>query len=82
MAGIYEVGRWDRLRCHNVVMLYECDYRWGFGLDIGFTDHFTTRLGTSNYSATANLYTLQITTTLAKFFQPAVPSPAAPRQRL
>jgi hypothetical protein len=28
-----------------------------------FVDHFTTRLGTtSNYSATANLHTLQITT--------------------
>jgi hypothetical protein len=32
-------------------------------LDIGFTEHFTTRLGTtSNYSAIANLHTSQITT--------------------
>jgi hypothetical protein len=38
-------------------------------LDIGFIDHLYTQLGTrSNYSITANLQTLQITTTHAKSF--------------
>jgi hypothetical protein len=45
------------------------DYRWGFGLHIGFIDHFKTRLGTaSNYSATAYFHSLQITTAPAKSF--------------
>jgi hypothetical protein len=42
---------------------------WIFGLDIGFIDHSTTRLGTaSNYSDIANLHTLQITTAHPKSF--------------
>jgi hypothetical protein len=45
------------------------DYRWGFGLDIGFTGHLYTQLGTtSNYSTIANLHTLQITTAHAMSF--------------
>jgi hypothetical protein len=45
------------------------DYRRGFGLDIEFIDHLYTKLETtSNYSATANLHTLQITTAHAKSF--------------
>jgi hypothetical protein len=52
----------------------------GFRLDIGFIDHLYTQLGTtSNYSAIANLHTLQITTAFAKpLFQPAVSSSAVP----
>jgi hypothetical protein len=47
--------------------VYMSDSRRGFGLDIGFIDHFNTQLGTtSNYSAIANLHTLQITRTDAK----------------
>jgi hypothetical protein len=46
-----------------------CDYRRGFGLDIGFIDHLYTQLGTTSiYSAIATLHTLQITTTHAKSF--------------
>jgi hypothetical protein len=39
------------------------DYRRGFGLEIGFIDHFNTRLAnTFNYSAIADFHILQITT--------------------
>jgi hypothetical protein len=42
------------------------EYRWGFELEIGFIDHFNTRLMTTlNYSAIAELHTLQITTVSA-----------------
>jgi hypothetical protein len=45
----------------------------GFGLEIGFIDHFNTRLVTTlNYNAFADLHTLQITTARAKSFQSAV----------
>jgi hypothetical protein len=55
------------------------DYRWGFGLEIGFIGHFNTRLVTTiNYSAIADLHTLQITTAHAKSFQSAVSSPVIP----
>jgi hypothetical protein len=41
------------MEVQNIVM-YMCDYRRGFSLVTGFSDHFTTRLGTtSNYSAIA-----------------------------
>jgi hypothetical protein len=41
----------------------------GYGLDIGFTDHLYTQLGTtSNHSAITNLHTLQITTAPTKPF--------------
>jgi hypothetical protein len=43
------------------------DCRRGFGLEIGFIDHFNTRLVTTlNYSVIADLYTLQITRINAK----------------
>jgi hypothetical protein len=46
-----------------------CDYRRGFGLDIGIIDYFTTRLGTtSNYSSIAEHHNSQITTTPTKSF--------------
>jgi hypothetical protein len=49
--------------------MYWSDSRRGFGLDIGFIDHLYTRRGpTSDYSATANLHTLQITSAQAKSF--------------
>jgi hypothetical protein len=55
------------------------DYRRGFGLEIGFIDHFNTRLvNTLNYSAIADFHTLQITTPYAKSFQSAVSSPVVP----
>jgi hypothetical protein len=55
------------------------DYRQGFGLEIGFTDHFNTQLViTLNYSTIANFHTLQITTAHAKSFQSAVSSPVVP----
>jgi ethanolamine utilization microcompartment shell protein EutS len=55
------------------------DYRRGFGLEIGFIDHFTTRLvATFNYSAVADFYILQITAAHAKYFQFAVSSPVIP----
>jgi hypothetical protein len=61
--------------CH----VYECEYQWGFGLEIGFTDHFNTRLVTTfNYGAIPDLHTLQITTANAKSFLSAVSSPVIP----
>jgi hypothetical protein len=46
-----------------------CDYRWVFGLHIGFIDHLYTQLRTmSNYDATTNLRNSQITTAPAKPF--------------
>jgi hypothetical protein len=49
--------------------VYECDYRRGFGLDIGFTDHFNTQtIITLNYSAIADLHTLQFTRAHVKYF--------------
>jgi hypothetical protein len=51
----------------------------GFGLSMRYIDHLYTLLViTLIYSAIANLYHLQITTVSAKFFQPAVFSPAVP----
>jgi hypothetical protein len=38
----------------------ECDYRRGFGLEIGFFDHFNTQLVTTlNYNAIADLHILK-----------------------
>jgi hypothetical protein len=55
------------------------DYQRGFRLEIGFIDHFNTRLVTTlNYSVIANFHTLQITTIHAKSFQSAVSSPVVP----
>jgi hypothetical protein len=45
------------------------DFRRGFGLEIGFIDHFNTRLVTTlNYSAVADLHNSQITIAHAKTF--------------
>jgi hypothetical protein len=45
------------------------DSRRGFGLEIGFIDHFNTQLVfTLNYSAIADFHALQITTAHAKSF--------------
>jgi hypothetical protein len=50
--------------------MYRVNYMWGFGLVSGFIDHSYTPLRTtSNYSAIANLQTLQIATAPAKHFQ-------------
>jgi hypothetical protein len=51
----------------------------GFGLEIGFIDHFNTRLVTAlNYGAIGDLHSLQITTAHTKSFQSAVSSPVVP----
>jgi hypothetical protein len=43
------------------VYVHVCDFRRGFGLDIGFLRHFNTQLViTLNYSAIANFHTLPI----------------------
>jgi hypothetical protein len=56
------------IKGHNIVTCMR-DYRRGFGLEIGFIDHFNTRLVTTlNYSAVADLHTLQITRGHAKSF--------------
>jgi hypothetical protein len=45
-----------------IVVTCYSDPRQDFGLEIRFTDHFNTRLVTTlNYSAIADLHTLQIT---------------------
>jgi hypothetical protein len=50
-----------------------CDYRQGFGLEIGFTDHLQV-VTTSKYNTTVKFHTLKITTAHAKSFQSAVTS--------
>jgi hypothetical protein len=72
MLSDYHCGNFDYFNnkpiwryCHVRV----CDSRRGFGLDIGFIDHLYTQLvSTSNYTAIADLSTLQITTADAKSF--------------
>jgi hypothetical protein len=47
------------------------DYKWSFGLDIGFIDHFNTQLViTLNYGAISNFHILHT----RSLFQPTVPS--------
>jgi hypothetical protein len=47
--------------------------KWGFGLEIGFTDHFNTQLVTTlNYSTITNFHTAIIIIGHAKSFQSAV----------
>jgi ethanolamine utilization microcompartment shell protein EutS len=46
-----------------------CDSRRGFALEVGFIDHFSTQLVTTlNYSAIADLHTLQFTVTYTLVF--------------
>jgi hypothetical protein len=67
IGRIHKLRRFD-LGLHDIVTC-RGDYRRGFRLAIGFTDHLYTWLGpTSNYSATANLHNSQITTAPAKHF--------------
>jgi hypothetical protein len=61
-----------------IIFLFDCtvtrkgEYGRGFGLEIGFIDHFITRLVTTfNYSDIADLRTLQIIRAHAKSFQSA-----------
>jgi hypothetical protein len=59
--------------------MYHCDWKRGFVLEIGCTDHFNTRLVTTrNYSAIADLHISVITTAHAESFQSAVSSPVVP----
>jgi hypothetical protein len=45
------------------------DYQRGFGLEVGFIDHFNTQpVITLNYSAVADFHTSQITTAHVKSF--------------
>jgi hypothetical protein len=58
--------------CH----VLECESRWDFRLEIGFIDHFNTRLvDTFDYSTIADFHTLRIATAHANSFQSAVSSP-------
>jgi hypothetical protein len=51
-----------------------------FALEIGFNDHFNTRLvKTLNYSAITDLHILKITTTHGMSFQSAEASPVDPQ---
>jgi hypothetical protein len=60
---------------HHIVTC-SSDSRRDFGLEVGFINHFNTRLViTINYSAIADIHTLQITTAHAKSLQSAVSSP-------
>jgi ethanolamine utilization microcompartment shell protein EutS len=46
------------------IVMCMSDSWWGFGLDIGFIDHFNIQLViTLNYSAITELHTLQVTVT-------------------
>jgi hypothetical protein len=55
----------------------------GYGLDIGFSEHFNTGLVTTlHYGAIADLHTSQSTTAHAKSFQSAVFSPVVAWSRL
>jgi hypothetical protein len=68
---------WTQLIKNNVTIL--SDYKRGSGLEIGFIEHFTTRLvTTSNYSTIADLHKLHITRAHAKSFQFVVSSPVVP----
>jgi hypothetical protein len=54
----------------NIVTILSDSGR-GFGLHVGFIDHFNTQLViTLNYSAIANFHTLQITSAHAESFPP------------
>jgi hypothetical protein len=61
---------WEIIECAKTnlnTVTWWSDYRHGFGLEIGFTGHLCTQLITiSNYSAIANLHTLQFTVTHAR----------------
>jgi hypothetical protein len=49
------------------------DYRRGFGLNIGFIEHFNTQLLiTLNYGAIANFHTLKSLADTLSLFQPAL----------
>jgi hypothetical protein len=63
-------GFWDFWEVRRFILLHEwVSLPTEFGLDIRFFDHLYTRLGTtSNYSTTANLHHLQITTERLKSF--------------
>jgi hypothetical protein len=53
------------------------DDRRGYGLKIGFIDHFSIQLVTTlNYSAIADIHNSQITKAPTKLSQPAVSSSA------
>jgi hypothetical protein len=42
-------------------LAYICDYRWGFGLDIGFIDHFqVVNTNTCNTIAISTLYEITL----------------------
>jgi hypothetical protein len=79
LCAIHDIRIWGFVRWHVYIVKCKSDYRRGFGLGIGFLDHLNTRLmATLNYSAIADLHTLQITTANANSFQYAVSSPVVP----
>jgi hypothetical protein len=61
------------------IVTFMSDSRRDFGLDIGYNDHFNTRLVTTfTYSAIADFHFLQITTAHAKSFESYVSSSGVP----
>jgi hypothetical protein len=59
-----------------MILWFWVTLKWGFGLEIGFIDHFNTWLVTTlNYSTITDLHNLQITTAHAKSFQSTLSSP-------
>jgi hypothetical protein len=64
-----------------MIIIVTCmsDSRRGFGLEIGFIDHFNTGLMTTlNYSAIDDFHILQIIIALAKSFQSVLSSLVIP----
>jgi hypothetical protein len=71
------------LRWLNIVTIYVRDYRYGNVDEEWIFNHIYTSLGTtSNYSATANFYSSQITTAPTKPLASLLSSSAVPWQRL
>jgi hypothetical protein len=68
LSSIACTERRRRMMVINLDRLVPCDSRRGFELDIGFNDHFYSRLGTtSNYSAIVNIHNSQINTSAMSF---------------
>jgi hypothetical protein len=63
--------------CDSIyIVMCLSDSRRGFGLNIGFIDHFNKQLViTINYSATANFHIYSLLEGTLSLFQPVVSSP-------
>jgi hypothetical protein len=68
-----QILAWVALHTYLNIVTNVSDCRRGFGLEIGFIGHLNIwRMATVNYSAVADLRTLQITRAHAKYLQSAV----------